>query len=209
MASRPAPHSAREAQLIEQARHLFSRGGYRETSLQEIANALGITRPLFYYYFESKEDLLWQIIGRLGDRLLDGAMPVAAAPLDARVRIAQILETHTRTLLENVDAFRIYFAERHLLSGERDRRLRRGEDEYVELIASVIADGQRAGVIRPGAPRLLSLMVTGMANSMTRWYTVHGPYEIGEMTSLVATMVVRSIVLPDADSLATASDPSR
>jgi AcrR family transcriptional regulator len=194
----PAPRLTREAQLVEQAIQLFSRGGYRETSLQQVTDALGITRPLFYYYFESKEDLLWRIIGRLGDDLLDAAQPIGASPLSAAERITRIIDAHARAILENIDAFRIYFAERHLLSGDRDHRLRRGEEDYLELVAAVIADGQRAGVFRPGAPRVLSRMLTGMANSMTRWYVDHGLYDIDELSSLAADIVARSLAVePD------------
>ena len=69
---------AREDELLQNAIRLFSRGGFQQTSLQEIASELGITRPLFYYYFESKEDLLWRIIGHLGD-LLEQAEPIGVA----------------------------------------------------------------------------------------------------------------------------------
>jgi len=69
---------AREQQLVAQAVELFSHGGYRETSIREIAEKLGITRPLFYYYFDSKEELLWGIIGHIGYRLLEQGRPIAA-----------------------------------------------------------------------------------------------------------------------------------
>src|SRR5690606_37068825 len=100
---------------------------------------LGITRPLFYYYFETKEELLWRIIGHLGDHLLENARPIAASDRPPAERLPRLLQAHVEALLTNVDAFRIYFAERHLLQGKRDRRLKRGENAYQELIADVIA----------------------------------------------------------------------
>src|ERR1700678_1953936 len=119
----------REEQLIEQALALFSDGGYGETSLQEIADKLGITRPLFYYYFASKADLLWRLIGHVGDTLLLGARPIAASDAAPAAKLRQILEAHATALLENRNTFRIYFAERHLVEGKRNRTLKRGEDE--------------------------------------------------------------------------------
>lgn len=165
---------SREEELLSNAIQLFSRGGFRETSLQEIADELGITRPLFYYYFESKEDLLWRIIGHLGDTLLEQARPIAVAEEPPIRRLTLLFERHVGTLLENVDAFRIYFAERNQLSGKRDLRLKRGERLYHELITEVITEGQRLGEIRPGDAHLATRLAMGTANSVLRWYTPAG-----------------------------------
>jgi TetR/AcrR family transcriptional regulator, cholesterol catabolism regulator len=183
MASKSKRH-AREEELVARAVQVFSRGGYQATSLQDIADELGITRPLFYYYFESKEDLLWRIIGHLGDHLLETARPIAASKVAAREKLPMIIEAHTRALLENVDAFRIYFAERHLLTGTRDRRIRRGERTYLELIERVIADGQAAEDFCHGDPRVLTRFLTGMANSVTRWYHESGTLDVDALSRL-------------------------
>lgn len=173
---------SREEELLSNAIQLFSRGGFRETSLQEIAHELGITRPLFYYYFESKEDLLWRIIGHLGDTLLEQARPIALADEAPSHRITLLFKRHVETLLENVDAFRIYYAERHLLSGKRDLRLKRGERLYHELITDVIAHGQRLGEIREGDPALATRLAMGTANSLLRWYTPTGALSQEQLT---------------------------
>lgn len=174
---------SREEELLRNAIQLFSRGGFRETGLQEIANELGITRPLFYYYFESKEDLLWRIIGHLGDTLLEHARPIAVADETPTRRLAQLFERHVETLLENVDAFRIYFAERNQLSGKRDLRLKRGERLYYELVTDVIAEGQRLGKIRRGDPHLATRLAMGTANSLLRWYTPTGAISAQDLIS--------------------------
>jgi TetR/AcrR family transcriptional regulator, cholesterol catabolism regulator len=177
---------SREEELLQKATQLFSRGGFRETSLQDLASQLGITRPLFYYYFEDKEDLLWRIIGQLGDTLLDQARPIAAAHESPLTRLTLLFQKHIETLVENVDAFRIYDAERHLLTGKRDRRLKRGETLYHKLIADLVADGQRLGQVREGDTDLVTRLSMGSANSILRWYTTAGrisPYDVIGMTT--------------------------
>jgi Tetracyclin repressor-like, C-terminal domain len=84
-------------------------------------------------------------------------------------RLTRLFERHIETLLENVDAFRIYFAERNQLSGQRDLRLKRGERLYHEFITEVVVEGQRLGEIRPGDPHLLTRLAMGTANSLLRW----------------------------------------
>lgn len=183
--------NGREAQLVEHALALFSQGGFRETSLQEIADKLGITRPLFYYYFDSKEDLLWRLIGHVGDELLASARPIAKSEAEPEEKLRRLIEAHAEALLGNLDTFRVYFAERHLVEGKRSRLLKRGEDEYIGLFASVIGEGQRAGVFRRENRRVLALISTGVVNSLLRWYEPGGIMsieEIGHLAADIATL---------------------
>ena len=188
-----APKPARRDQLVATAVELFSSSGYRETSLQEITSKLEITRPLFYYYFESKEDLLWHIVGRLGDHMLENARPIAAAPTSPREKLPRLIEAHTTALLTNLDVFRIYFAERHLLQGARDRQLKRGERAYQKLIAGVIEEGQELGEFRGGDSQVLTRFLTGMANSVTRWYAESGHLGVEEISRLAGELAVASL----------------
>jgi AcrR family transcriptional regulator len=184
---------SREEELLRNAIQLFSRGGFRETSLQEIADELGITRPLFYYYFESKEDLLWRIIGHLGDTLLEQARPIAVADELPTRRLTRLFERH----VENVDAFRIYFAERNQLSGKRDLRLKRGERLYHELITEVIVEGQRLDEIRPGDPHLATRLAMGTANSLLRWFTPAGAISAQELMSATVEYMLAGLAIKD------------
>lgn len=184
---------SREEELLNNAIQLFSRGGFRETSLQEIAHQLSITRPLFYYYFESKEDLLWRIIGHLGDTLLEQARPIAIAEETPSYRLMLLFRRHIETLLENVDAFRIYHAERHLLSGKRDLRLKRGERLYHKLITDVIAQGQQLGEIRHGDPHLATRLAVGTANSLLRWYTPTGALSREELVETTVRYILAGL----------------
>jgi TetR/AcrR family transcriptional regulator, cholesterol catabolism regulator len=197
MSARPSAESKnqREAQLIQQALSLFSDGGYRETSLQDLADKLGITRPLFYYYFASKEDLLWRLIGHVGETLLDGARPIAASDVAPIDKLRQILEAHASALLGNRDTFRIYFAERHLLEGKRNRALKRGEDEYFGLLAQVIGEGQRSGAFRKENRRVLAHIATGQINSLLRWFEPGGMMSAEDLGRLAADITVRGLLV--------------
>lgn len=185
----------REEQLLRQALALFSNGGYRETGLQEIADKLGITRPLFYYYFNSKEDLLWRLIGHIGDELLDGARPIAESDAEPVDKLRQLLKAHAQTILGSIDAFRIYFAERHLLEGQRNRALKRGEDEYFNTISLVIGEGQRAGAFRKENRRVLAHLVTGQINSIVRWFEPDGMMSAEDLSALTADLAIQGLLI--------------
>lgn len=191
-------NSRREEQIVEQARKLFSQAGYHGTSLQEIADELGITRPAFYYYFSSKDELLWRLIGNLGNQLLEEARPIVAEQGDPVAKLHKLMAAHTRTILANADAFKIYFAERHLVDRRRDRQLRRGEDQYVTLIEGIVAEGQNRGAFRGESPHLLALIVLGLANSTLRWFQTRRDLSMEEVSKLVADVAIAGVTKPGA-----------
>lgn len=195
----------REDELLQNAIRLFSRGGFQETSLEEIARELGITRPLFYYYFESKEDLLWRIIGHLGDSLLEQAGPIAAAAEVPAERLRQIIEKHIKTLLDNIDAFRVYFAERHLLTGSKDLRIKRGELRYHNLVAAIISEGQQLNQFRAGDPHFLTRLSMGTANAPLRWYRPSGSMSPQETVDGITDFILAGL----APELGNSAEPLR
>jgi len=183
----------REQQIVDQALRLFSQEGYHGTSLQGIADNLGITRPAFYYYFRSKDDLLWKLIGNLGDRLLEEVRPVVKERVSPKEKLRRLIDAHVRTVLSDPDAFQIYFTERHVVAQQRDRQLRRGETQYMKLYQTVITEGQKAGVIRDGDAHLLALIVIGIANSPLRWFERRGRLSPAEAAELLADMAVGAV----------------
>lgn len=192
---------SREEELLRGAIVLFSRNGFRETSMQELADQLNITRPLVYYYFESKEELLWRIIGHLTDNLLEQARPIAAGEAAPLSRLRLLIDAHVRTLLANLDAFRILFAERHNVTGRQDLRLKRGEGLYHALISGVVAEAQEAGVVMPGNPRLIAKLAMSSANSILRWYLPGATTPPATITSTTVDFIVRGLSLATTDDV--------
>lgn len=184
----------REQAILDQALELFSRQGYRETTLQEIADRLGITRPAFYYYFRSKEDVLWRLVENLGIRLLDQATPVARGDGSPADRLRTLLVSHARTVLANAAAFRVYLAERASLEGPRDEQLKRGEHAYAAVIAELIAEGQREGCFRDGDAHILALLVIGLANSPLRWFSPTGRLTVEALAEQVGDIALASLL---------------
>ncbi|MCF1592524.1 TetR/AcrR family transcriptional regulator [Streptomyces muensis] len=190
---------ARKAQLLELALTKFSKEGYQETSLQDLATSLGITRPLFYYYFGSKEELLQALIGHLGDAMLERNRPILNSGAPPMARLGAALRIHANLLFDNSDAFRVYFAERDRASTAVPSG-GAGEDEYLALLTETVAAGQADQSIRQGPPRILALLAIGLLNSALRWYSPEGRLSKDELTEIAAEMALGSLRRPPSSS---------
>jgi AcrR family transcriptional regulator len=208
--NRESVRRAREQQILDEAAALFSRRGFHNTSLQELGDLLGLTRPAFYYYFKTKEDLLWRLIGELGDGLLEHARPIAKLKVSPQERFRRLIKLHVVTLLRNADAFRISFAERHMISPERDAEFKVGEQAYQELLEGVVSEGQARGVFDNSTPaKLLVLYATGTANSLVRWYHDFEKLSADEVAESVADYIIRGVTSKRRDDARTNDNGTR
>lgn len=82
---------------------LFVAKGYEETSLREVADAVGITKPSLYYHYASKLELLVAIVNPLLDELRALAEEVEQMPPDATAR-RTVLQSYIRTMIGHRDA---------------------------------------------------------------------------------------------------------
>jgi len=75
------PQNGAETRLLKSALTLFSEKGYDGTSVREIIEAAGVTRPVLYYYFENKQDLYWRLLKHVvleGLRIIDEELAAAS-----------------------------------------------------------------------------------------------------------------------------------
>ena len=112
--------SGRKAQIIDVSTELFREKGYHATSLDDIADRIGFTKPAIYYYFKSKEDILFAIVDEIVDSGLERMEAVAATDLSPTEKMHDLLVENTRVILENLDANSVFYNERGLLSAERE-----------------------------------------------------------------------------------------
>jgi len=134
--TRRLPRAERRAQLIGVAASVFLDGGYDSTSMEQVAEAAGVTRLIVYRVFESKEALYRAVLSSVTDRLRDEFAPVLDAVTARELGVAGVL---LRVAREQPDAFRLLW--RHA----RHEPPFTIEAEAFRLIAADFADG----IIRP------------------------------------------------------------
>ena len=184
---------AREPEIVDRARELFSERGYRETTLQDNADRLGLTRPAFYHYFKSKEEILWKIIHEFGASFMDQAQPVAASSEPPQRKLRSILEWHVEMLLRNQETSKVFFANLDKLQPERYEQQRTDIRSYISMVANVISEGQATGAFRAGSPTAQARLVLGMTNSVIHWFDPAGELAIEQLAKEVSETAVRGL----------------
>jgi AcrR family transcriptional regulator len=163
----------RRQEILQRATECFDRKGYSNTSLDDIAKAVGIKREGIYYYFKNRAQILLEIIEPQSVALIDG---IAAILDDAEMTPKAKFLAAIRNHLERFDLYCL-----EMTVSTRDGRFD-GEPEVRDVMvriwktyeahwAKLILDGQSRGEFRTvGDPKMIAFGVLGMCNWLARWY---------------------------------------
>lgn len=94
-----------QQELLDQALALFSLRGYDAVGVREVVEAVGVTKPTLYHYFDSKRGLLENLLQREGGKMLGKVLPAAAYHGD----LVLTLENITRAYFEFAKSDRVYY----------------------------------------------------------------------------------------------------
>ncbi|CAB4696521.1 unannotated protein [freshwater metagenome] len=184
--------TARREQLVDIAIAVFARNGYHTTSMNDVAEAAGVTKPVLYQHFASKRDLYLALLDEVGHRLLTRISKATTDAADGRAQTLAGFRSYFRWVAEDHDAFLLLFG-----SGSRSddgfaTAVRRVTDEVSSAIAPLIA------VDIPEEHRqTLAHAVVGMAEGASRQLIDSGlafdPDELAEQVGALAWAGLRGI----------------
>jgi len=139
----------------------FATNGFNETTMEDIATAAGVTKPLLYQHFASKRALYLELIDDVAARLISALAAAASTSSRTRRRVEAGFEAYFRFTIENPSAVRMLFDAPH--DEELARGLRTIEDSIALFLAPLFdAD------IDAEYQRTLASAVVGMTEGVTR-----------------------------------------
>jgi TetR/AcrR family transcriptional regulator, cholesterol catabolism regulator len=164
---------AREEDIFRAAARIFHRKGYAATSLQDIADEVGLLKGSLYYYIDSKEDLLFGITKTI--HALAGANLAAtrARGGTATERLRDLVESHVASFGENLQLIRVFYTDYNALSAERREFVMNERRAYELYSRELIEEGQGTGEFCPDVDsRVMNNAILTMVNTVYMWYSV-------------------------------------
>ena len=153
---------------------LFTEKGYAACSTREICERAGVTKPVLYYHFHSKEQLHRELIGGACESMLGELASAARRGGTAKERLVNVLTADFALTRREPDLatlhFRMIFTARH--EGSSVDFVKIGID-WVNLLAGVVREGVRNGEL-DGAPRKIAEAILGIHMIYTMSYLLRG-----------------------------------
>ncbi len=181
-----APLSRADAQrrrVLDASVEIFSRRGFRATSMNEIAAGVGLSKPTLYHYFRNKEELLVRIYSEVLDESLRmGRATIEAAPT-AFDAVRDLLVSRVVYTCENRQLLKICFEEEDELRPDLAEELLRRRRAFDALFTSALTRHLSAhpGVELGMTPTVYANMCLGAVNWTYKWYSPEGPRTPAEL----------------------------
>ena len=187
-----------ESQIIAEATRLFAERGFSGTSLQDIADATGLTRPALYYYVKNKDEILAKLVSELAE---GPARALRAIRKQSKLGAAQQLRqmAHAIALQQATEPTKFQLlirSEADLpedLVGPYDQSRR----DVLHEIVGVIEAGIGSGQFRPVDSRVAALAIIGQCNWVAWWHRPGTPEENSRVADTIADLAVASLVSSD------------
>ena len=146
----------KQDKIINVAQNLFYQKGYDKTSVNEIIKSQGIAKGTFYYYFESKEDLLDKMVGKIvAGVMIPLKIKLRSKNLNAIDKLKIFFHQWTIFKIKNIEFFqllvKIMYKKENLLL--RHKIQQNSLKQMVPFISEIIKQGQKEGLFSVGNPR--------------------------------------------------------
>jgi AcrR family transcriptional regulator len=163
-------HDEKLQEILKTAARIFAEKGFHRTSVRDIARQTKMSLAGLYYYFTTKEELLYLIQERCFVTLLERWQQAAESETDVRTRIRVFAENHLSFFLHNMPEMKVMAHEDESLTGEFNEKILVLKRRYVKVIMDLIAELQSGEGGQGVDLRVATFSLFGMMNWIYTWY---------------------------------------
>jgi AcrR family transcriptional regulator len=187
--------SRRRAAIIKSAAHVFGRKGFHGTTLEEIAADLKVTKASLYYYFSTKEELLYEVHLLSMQDVLGRVESIRAASDSPVEQMEAAITEHLRVLAGDYEGA-FLLQQEYNLPEEYRLEIVRLRDRYEKILLDIVQQGERQRVFRVKDARIAVRMLLGSINWFLRWYRSSGRLTVDEIAAAYVDFVFYGLLAP-------------
>jgi AcrR family transcriptional regulator len=178
---------------------VFSRLGFRQTTVEDIIREAGVARATFYHYFTSKKDIFLELAGTIVDNIYAIAEEQFHDVPDTAEELRERME---KALLSSFDYFRsnrdfasIYFSEVMGMNPELDSKVITFQSMATELVADFLKQGQAKGIVREVDAHMAAMAIAFAPQHIAIvWVLQGGTTDPREMASALTDFILHGIL---------------
>jgi AcrR family transcriptional regulator len=201
MAEERPRYDEKLALILRTAAAVFADKGFHRASIRDISRATGISLSGLYYYFGSKDELLFLIQDHCFGTLLDNLEELLATEADPYGRLHRFIENHLRFFASNMREMKVLSHEAESLTGEYRRRVNAKKKRYTDHCMEILA------ALRPeGSPielRVATFSLFGMLNWLYTWYRPDRDVPVDELAEEMSRLFLRGFLATEGEEMPT------
>ena len=184
----------RRDKIRETAAKVFAEQGFERTTIRGIAKAGGISAASVYYYFDSKEELLYQILDETMSTGLKLIREIEKNELNRKEQLIEILHMHTMTAI-NFDKMKLLVHEQNCLTPDHGAEIKLKQKQYMSQLTSVFVALKNSNQMRDLDPKVCAFAFFGMVSWAYRWFNPDGDMSTQELAENFTEIFTKGIFL--------------
>jgi AcrR family transcriptional regulator len=186
---------SKEQEIITVAARLFKEKGYRATTLEDIAAAVGMLKGSLYYYIRSKEELLYLVVRDPIRQAYNKLEEIVTSEAPVKVKIAQAIANHMTVFHQHYPHIAVYLHDYHHLMQQLEKTTIETPRHYHQLWATLLEQGVATGEVRSDLNvKVTGYAILGMCNWIYRWYNPQGTLSAEEIAGIFTTLVLEGLM---------------
>jgi len=191
----PRPRNLQKTEEIYQViARLFAYRGYHSTSMREIARELGMNQSSLYYYFASKQDILFTLMNDAMDDVLAILEKISTTDLLPEDRLNRVLSFYTQYYAGDQERLILLINEMNSLNEEYRSILVGKQRRYVQLIKSILEELTAQDKIKQIDPAIATFAFFGMVHYTIKWYHKDGPVSLEQLANTFVEIFTKGVL---------------
>lgn len=184
----------RDVEIVDAAIQVFYAKGFAASTMQDVADAVGVLKGSLYHYITSKEDLLFRILQESHAQAHELMTEVSQLDLSALDRLRTYLQRMYLWYMANVERVSVYLNQQHHLTGANAAEMRAQAREFEQFLRGLLAEARGSGAISHEIDlKLAAFFMLGALNSLPRWYNAGGAYSPDRIAAEFAELSLRVV----------------
>ncbi len=194
------PTDERRAEIYRTAAQIILRKGYDATSVNDIANALGMTKAGLYHYINGKKELLFDIMNFGLDELDEEVVTPAKSISDTSDRLRFIIANNARLVTRGQGAITILVDEITALTPAQNRKITRRKRAYFVSLRNTLNQLKAEGKLQDVDTTAATFSLLGMINWLSRWYRQDGALSAEQAAEQIVKIALNGLMRPEASA---------
>lgn len=201
MVGRPSKAGEQRQRILAGAADIFSRRGYRGTSMNEIAATVQLSKPTLYHYFRNKEEILIRLYEDVMEQSIKSARDIESSIDEPLKALHDLIAYRVAFTCENQAIHKVFFEEEEELPAELVHTVIGKRREFEDIMKGIV----RRHLASLTSPPDLAVTVyvntcLGAANWVYKWYDPDGGMSPSELGDQIADLLLRPLAEPAVPS---------
>jgi len=180
----------RRAEIYNAAAKIISEKGFDAMTMNDIAQAVGMTKAGIYHYIEGKQNMLFAIMNYGMDKLDNGVIAPASQIEDAEKRLIAIIDYHAKLITQGTNAITVLVDEVAGLSAIQRKKIIQRKRVYFDFIRDTLNTLKEDGKLKDVNTTVAAFSILGMLLWISRWFRADGKLTSDQVANEVLKVAV-------------------